>query len=183
MEEPILARIIIEMMGAPKEHLEETLRKFVEKVRKNHEVVSEDLAEPKPHEKLFTNFVELEMRFKKIEDLLNFCFEAMPSSIEILEPVSMKLDAGELSGYLNDMQERLHTLDMSLKNLKSEQQVLQTNAEALFKNLIILSLKQGPKKLTDLSRDAGIDEKHIKPLLKSLLDKKLIKEDDGTYSR
>jgi hypothetical protein len=183
MDEAVTARIIIEMMGGPKEHLQQTLKDFVKKVKQDHEVLSEEYADPKPHEQLFTTFVEMEMRFKKIEPLLNFCFEAMPSSIEILDPMKFTLEASELTGYLNDMQERLHTLDMSLKDTKSKQQLLQANAENLFKNLILLSLRQGPKKIGELAKDSGIDDEHIKPLIKFLLDKKLIKEKDGLYSR
>lgn len=182
-EGQILARLIIEMMGAPKEHVDETIRGFVQLLKqdKKLKLVQETFAEPLEKEGLFTTFVELEIWFESLPQLLNFCFEAMPSSVEVLEPASMNLQAVDLSGYLNDLQARLHTIDMALKNLTAEHEVLKKNAEALFTNLVFLSLRQGPKSLAELSDTMGIKEELLKPLLSEMVASKQLAEQEGRY--
>lgn len=182
-QDRVLARIIIELMGAPKEHLMDTVKNVIDAIKKDHEleVVSEETAEPNPHESMFTTFVEMEIWFKNLDKLFNFCFEAMPSSIEILEPTPLHITANDLSGYLNDMQARLHTLDMALKNLKSEKKVLSNNSDALLRNIVRLSVKAGPKSVEDISKDCGISKEDLKKILVGLADSTGIKEKEGKY--
>lgn len=184
-EGQVLARVIIEILGAPKEHIDKSLREFVGLLKDDRdvEVVKEDYAEPVPTDKLFTTFVELEVWFKNLPRLLTFCFEAMPSSVEILEPSVVHLGAMELSGYINDLQAKLHTVDMALKNLKAELEVLTRNADAIFKNLISLSLKNSPKGLSDLSQDTGIKETELEPLLRQLVTSNYLKQIDNKYQK
>ncbi|MFH0979097.1 MAG: hypothetical protein V1837_07400 [Candidatus Woesearchaeota archaeon] len=181
----VLARLIVEMIGTPKDHLEHTLTDFIKMLKDDSElkVVAEDYAEPVEKGKMFSTFVELEIWFKNVPRLLNFCFEAMPSSVEILEPVSLGLNAGEFSGYLNDLQARLHTVDMAIKELEAKKMILERNAEALLKNLITLSVKDSPKELSVLSDDVGINTEDLKPLVDHLVDKGYLKNSDGVYSR
>ena len=179
----VLARLIIEMLGAPKEHVETTLKDFVKMLKQDRdlEVVSEEFAEPDPKEGLFSTFVEIEIWFKNLPRLLNFCFEAMPSSVEILEPEVIYISAPQLSGYLNDLQARLHTLDMELKRFEAERTVLGNNADALFRNLVMLSLKHSQKSLNQLSTDLGIKPDELKPLLDQLVERASIKFNNGNY--
>jgi hypothetical protein len=181
----IQSRCIIEMLGAPKEHLDQTLKDFVKMLKddKELEVVAEEYADPLEQDSMFTTFVELEIHFKDIPRLLNFCFEAMTSSVEILDPETIMLPAHQLSSYLNDMQLRLHTLDSALKKIEVEHTLLGKNAEALFRNLVILSLEDHPKDLATLSSDLGIAKSELEPLLEQMAKISSIKLVDGKYSR
>lgn len=184
-EGQILARLIIEMLGAPKEHLDKTLKDFVKMLKEDRElrIVKEDFAEPELREGMFHTFVELEVWFKDLSRLFNFCFEAMPSSVEILEPENLNISAYQLSGYLNDLQARLHLLDMALKKVEAAHSVLGKNAEALFKNLIDLSIKNSPKELGELSDDLGINPDELKPLLEEMTNAGILRLDNGKYHR
>ena len=184
-EGQVLARIIIEMLGTPKEHVETTLREYVKSLKDERElkVVNEHIAAPEEYDQMFCAFAELEIWFKNISRLLNFCFEAMPSSVEIIEPMQLQLQAAELSGHLNDLQGRLHTLDMALKKVNAEHDVLKNNADALFRNLITLALKQGPKALSELSEVIGVQEDELESVLKGLLNIDYIKQSNGKYHR
>ncbi|MFH1511350.1 MAG: hypothetical protein ABIF10_06670 [Candidatus Woesearchaeota archaeon] len=183
-EGQVLARFIIEMLGAPREHVESTMRSFVDSLKqdKSLKVVSEDFAEPVEKDKLFATFVELEVNFKGIARMLDFCFEAMPSSVEIVEPASVRLNASELSGYLNDLQSRLHTIDMALKKVNAEHEVLKNNADALFRNLLV-SLLKSPKTLGELANETGIKEEELKPLAEQLVQSGFLRFENEKFMR
>ena len=114
---------IIEVLGKPKEHIEETIKAYVEKIKtnKNFIILNEKFSEAKPVEgNLFNVFVELEALAKNTEELVFFCFDYMPSSIEIIEPEEIVYKNREFAGFLNDLQARLHGIDMALNNIKQK---------------------------------------------------------------
>ena len=49
-------------------------------------VLNEEIADAKEKEKLWTTFVDMEMVVKGIPKLISFCFDYMPSSVEITKP-------------------------------------------------------------------------------------------------
>ncbi len=139
----ILVRTIIEMMGAPKEHIEKTLKDYVEKLKTDKEIsiVKEEIAPAKEQGKLFSVFAELDIRFRTAQKLVDFCFDSMPSSVEIIEPSQLTLDAGELSDTLNDMQAKIHRNDMIVKTLKAKGSLVDKNAKSLLRNFVFFSYR------------------------------------------
>ena len=119
--EKIKANAIIELVGAPKEHIEQTMEKVITLIEENkdQEILKKEITEPKEQEfphpqkkdekiKVWSTFAELEVSFKDFDTLTNFCFEFMPSSIDILEPLTLEIDAQEINNSLNDILARLH---------------------------------------------------------------------------
>ena len=105
-EKEIRARLIIEVVGLPKEHVSETLNKLIEKIRDDNVLILEkqEIFEPVELQdmKLFSSFVEADIKFPGIDKLVGFCFDFTPSSVEILEPMSFIFDAKFLNSMLND---------------------------------------------------------------------------------
>ncbi|MBI4154464.1 hypothetical protein HY498_00045 [Candidatus Woesearchaeota archaeon] len=95
---------------------------ILENIRKTKgwEVVDETIAPAEQIEKLFSSFAEVEIKFESLAQIIGFCFDFMPSSIEILEPSELKTDNLSMNGLLNDLIARLHRYDMFLKNLHAE---------------------------------------------------------------
>ena len=177
--QPLLVRAIVEMMGAPKEYIEETLKKYIEKLKKEGlQIQKEHFEEAKKQEQFFSTFVELEIKFEKVKDLLDFCFDSMPSSIEILEPENLTFESIQLSNLLNDLQGKLHEVDMIVKSTRAQKSLLDKNAMAVFQNFILYACKE-PKTLTELSELCGVKKHEIMGFLKTLVEeKRLVKEDD-----
>ncbi len=169
------------MLGAPKDYIEETLKNYVAKLKKDGlKITSEHFEEAQQQEQLFSAFVELEITFEKPKELLDFCFDSMPSSIEILAPEQLNFVTNELSHFLNDLQGRLHEADMVVKTVRAQKSVLDKNVTAVFNNFILYACKE-PKSLTDLSELCGVKKHELLAFLKNLVkDNRLIKEDD-TY--
>jgi len=184
-ERPIVSRLIIEMLGSPKEHLEKTIKAYIEKLKKEGPMELVNVHFEEPTEKgsnMFSMFAEIEAKFPKLTDLIAFCFDAMPSSVEVLEPFEMLLKTNDLSDFLNDMQSRLHQVDMRLKYFAAENKKLDKNALTLFNNFIAYALKQGDKTLEELSQVMGLPGKSLEPFLKVMLEEKRVVEKEGKYS-
>ncbi|MHA1988831.1 MAG: hypothetical protein ACW98D_19605 [Promethearchaeota archaeon] len=181
----IRCRIILEMLGKPKEHIEKTLKGFVEKIKQDtsYMVIKEEFAEAKEQETMWSSFVELEMVFNDIKSLLPFCFDYMPSSIEVIKPENINVKQNDLSNFLNDLQGRLHHVDMIAKKLKAETVVLKKNLNTSLKNVILLVL--GVKKISpleELSKFTGIKKEELNPFLEQLVKEEKIKKEEQGYS-
>ena len=79
--------------------------------------------------KFFSVITEVEISVENIEKLIGFCFDFMPSSIDVLEPSKLEIDARDINGFVNDLTARLHKYDMFLKNLKAHAGMLKKELE------------------------------------------------------
>ena len=177
---------IIEMLGKPKEHLEKTLKGYISALKKDKkvEILKEEYAEPEKDKdsKLYTIFVELEVLVNGTAKVIEFCFDYLPSSVEILDPSSLEYKSQDFSALLNDLQARLHQIDMALKNSNQENTVLKKNSAIFLRNIIYLSLKQGEKTIKELSKDCGVPEKELEKFLEILIKEKKLKKDKEIYN-
>jgi hypothetical protein len=177
---------IIEMLGKPKEHLEKTLKGYISVLKKDKKVdiLKKEYAEAEKDKdsELYTMFVELDVLVMGAGKVVDFCFDYLPSSIEILEPTSIKYQSQDFSALLNDLQARIHQMDMTLKNSNQENIVLKKNSAIFLKNIIYLSLKQGKKSIAGLSKDSGVPEKELEKFLDMLIKGKKIKKQKKVYS-
>ncbi len=180
----ITCRAVIEILGSPKEHVEKTLKDYLALIRKSKDfkIVDEFVSSAEPKEKLFGIFAELELIFKHPSKIIEFCFDYMPSSIEIIEPEELKFKSREMANMLNDLQAKLHKLDMFVKNIRAENTLLTKNAEAILRNNVLLVLKTGDKNLKELSKKIGLPEENTKNFLESLIKQKYIKKKGDKYN-
>ena len=120
----IISRVIIEIIGAPKEHVDNTLKNVEEQVKQEYDikVLKNKIFEAKQMEDkpFFSGFIEDEIEFKDFDRLTGFIFDFMPSSIEILEPPVFEIHVHDLNTMLNDLIAKLHQYDMVVKNLRAE---------------------------------------------------------------
>lgn len=132
----INAMMIIEVMGRPKEHLIEVLKKMADDVdkEKNISVVEKKFAEPtlvKGKEDLFTSFVELEVQTNNTMDLFILMFKYSPAHVEILEPENITLSNHDLTDALNEVTRRLHKYDEIARVIQMEKQILENKVKKL----------------------------------------------------
>ena len=180
----IRCRTIIEVLGKPKEHVEKSLNEYVEHIKKDSEliVLKEDYSEVKEQGKLWSQFVELELVIKGTSKLIAFCFDYMPSSLEVLKPEHLVMTNPEISNFLNDLQAKLHNVDMVVKQLKAENDFLKLNMNAIVSNAIIISLKISSLTLEQLSKVTGVHQKELEIFVEKLAKENKIKKENGLYS-
>jgi hypothetical protein len=183
-ERVIRVRAIIEMLGAPKEHVEGTLKRYVSQLkREGLDAVKEDYApaeETQP--KLYSAFVELEAWFPDLARLLAFCFDSMPSSVEVIEPASLTFDTRVLGNFLNDLQARIHETDALVKSVRANHKVLDANALNVFQNFIVFQLQNGPRTVDELAAPMGIVGDDLKPFLKRMQEQGRVSFDGMKYA-
>ncbi len=175
---------VIEIVGAPKEHVEDTLRMVLKKLReeKGVDVLGGKVHEPKPQGPFFSTFADLEVLVKDFATLINVCFNYMPSSIEIVEPAQFRLSPLNVSDLFNDLLGRLHEVDMRLKNTNAANILLDKNLNNLLKNAVLIILGSGSKTLGELSVKIGIAEQQLEPFLAKFADEKVVRKDGHHYT-
>ena len=176
---------IIEMVGKPKEHVEKTLKDYLAtlKDQKDIELVKQDFSEPKEIEgEMFSAFVEIELLTKGVGKLVDFCFDYMPSSIEIIEPESVKYRSYDFTAFLNDLQSRLHDLDMTVKTVNETNKQLNRNTENLLKNSIKLAISSGSDTIDKISSVLGISKENLSNIMETLVTANLISKDGEKFS-
>lgn len=179
----MLVRSLIEMMGAPKEHVESTLKGYVETWKENGvKIKKENYAEMEERDGLWSTFVELEVEFDNAAQIMGFALDALPASMEVMDPEQLEFQAQDMTALLNDMLGRLHETDMVVKNLRSQLQVIDKNALNTFRNFISYALRQEAMALEDIAKVVGADEKQLKPFLDKMLEENLLKLVEGKYT-
>ena len=133
-KQKVIARMIVEVIGSPKEHVEKTLIDVVMKFKgeKNVKLIKELSYEAEEVEnKMWSTFSELEFEAEDLKRLMELCFDFTPSSIEILEPAGMTLDSNDIMDFMNDVIARIHRYAMVIKNLQANSIVLQRELDEL----------------------------------------------------
>ncbi len=122
----IQAKLVIEILGTPKDHVETTMKKIIEKLREEEGVklLRETTYEAEQVKTLWSTFSDLEVEVEEISKFVGLCFDYMPSSVEILEPFKMEIETIQISDLLNDLLAKLHQVDMLLKNAIAENKIL-----------------------------------------------------------
>mgnify|MGYP006286722435 CR=1 FL=1 len=180
----IRARVILEVLGKPKDHVEKSMDIYLDKVKKDENLMvmkvdKSDIKEQK--EQVWSIFSELELVFKKLTDMIGFCFDYMPSSVEVLKPEKLSMSNLDLASIANDLQARLHTVDMSIKKLSMENRFLKNNLNKALENSIIVLLKMNKLTSEKIAKYTGMGEEQIEPFLKKMTDKGIVIKEGGLY--
>ena len=176
--------VIVELLGGPKEYIIETLQSYVEKIKaeQNHKVLKVDIAPAEAQEQLWSTFAEIELWVKDASTLAFLCFDYMPASIEIIEPETFHYRATDFAGFFNDLQMRLHRLDMIVKNLRAENKMMQINGSRLMRNNVLISLKEQDKDLKTLAKNVGIPPEQLEPFLDVMIEEDHLKKIGDHYT-
>ena len=183
-EGKILTRVIIEIVGKPKEHVDKALRVVIDNIKeqKNIEIVEKKLFNAEKQEEMFSAFTELGVLFKDIQALIGFCFDFMPSSVEILDPEKLSFNSNKFAGLINDLLAKIHQMNIKLVQNNTEKKVLEKNLVNVLKNTVMVLLNIKSMQLKQLSKNSGINEKELKLLLDSMIKEKIIDFKEKIYS-
>ena len=180
--QPVVVRAIIQMLGAPKEYIEQTLGKYIEKIEVEGLKIRSKTFEPAtPQGELFSAFVELVAEFKTVDSLMAFCFDSLPSSLEIMEPDVLEMKAFDFSNSLNDLQARLHDIEMQLKRVRGANELLDRNALELLRNFIAYVVKAKPLSPDQISPTVGVKVDDLRHFLDKMVEENRLSVKDGNY--
>lgn len=152
MENPkIKTSFIIEMMGRPAEHLDETLNKLVEEIGnvKGVSNVNKIVHPPKlvdekgikdeklknkidVKKELYTSFAEIGAEFDGLESMFTVVFNYMPSHFEIISPEEFKLKNSDFAGIVAAVIIRLHRYDEIAKKMSMDRIIIENRLREIF---------------------------------------------------
>jgi hypothetical protein len=122
-------RLIVEVAGFPKEHIENTIvllgKKFAEGLQ-SVKVTKRMVREPQQIKDsvIWSGFIEFHCDVEDLATLMGLMFDYMPSSVEILDPETVTESLQNLNDILNDLAARLHQYDATVKQLRAETRIL-----------------------------------------------------------
>tara|TARA_Y100000310_G_C20527794_1_gene736945 strand:- start:530 stop:1015 length:486 start_codon:yes stop_codon:yes gene_type:complete len=156
MEDKIIVSFIIEILGRPKEHLEESLKNVVKKLNdeKGVRIIESKIHEPrlleqKPEQginevkdkvekagmttenEIYTMFAEVEAELDDLNSLLVVSFNYMPSNIEISHPENFILKNVDIGSILTNTILRLHRYDELVKKISVDKAILEDKVKEL----------------------------------------------------
>lgn len=175
--------IIFEVVGKPKEHVEKTIKVYIENIKKEEDLhILKEEYEPAEDagEELFSTIAELEMLVSSFEKLTWLCINFSPASVEILEPAKLTIEQKEITHWLNDLLSKLHEIGMVQKTVRSQVDGLIRNFNAMTRNAILLVLKE-PATMETISKKIGMPADHAEKFIDALIKEKRIKKDKNTY--
>lgn len=148
MEQKIKASIVVEIMGRPKEHIVETMQKYIETMGKEKgiAVLSSKVHEPKKIEhkdregkvievseemQLYTTFAEIIIEAENMIGFVSICMGYMPAHVEIFEPAELKMNNFEINSILNHWMAKMHHYDAIAKAALTQNQALTNKLKEL----------------------------------------------------
>ena len=185
MEPKIVFRAVIEVAGRPQEYVQSALKEYLENLQKDKKftILHQELAaiEKQDEQELWATFAEVEIKTRAVGDIISFCFDYMPSVVDILEPEVLNLNGRDLSFLFNDLQARLHQVDMVAKQLRLENEHQRKNTQDLLGNYIVVILRSQNLTSAQLSHLTGVNQDQLEDFLDQLIDQKKIDLKEGIY--
>ena len=131
-KQKIIVTAIVEVLGSPQSHVEDTLKLLLKKIGegqtwkmlKGQAFEAKEVKNEKDKTSLWTGFIDIELEFKRFEDLTGFCFDHYPSSIEIIEPEYLNIRNNDFSALFNDLSARLHKTHEIVKDVHASNKLL-----------------------------------------------------------
>ena len=182
-------RVIFEIIGRPKEHIEQTIKAYIENIKTKEtdiHVLSEDYEpaeelEGEDKEGLFGVMAEVEMLVPNIQKLTWLVINFSPASVEVLEPSELTLDQRTIGEWITDMLAKLHEIGMFQKSIASQNEGLIRNFNAMTRNAIILCLQDSEKDINYISKKIGMNNEHTEKFLNALVKEGKIKKEKNNY--
>ncbi|MBS3109492.1 hypothetical protein J4227_03105 [Candidatus Woesearchaeota archaeon] len=177
-------RIIVEMIGKPKEHMEATFNDLLKKFSDEKDIciTKKTISKTKKDGELFSRFAEVEFWAKDLSTLFGIGFDYMPSSVEIIKPEQVVFQVHRLNAYLNELQGKLHHVDMLAKTAQTEKAIVSDNFFKMMANSIMLSLANGPRTAIEIAKFTGISAEVLQNKLASLAEDKKIRKEGDKYA-
>jgi hypothetical protein len=179
----ILTKVIFEMAGNPKEHVEGTLKKYIDLIKQDPDYIfmNEFMAPCEERDdKVWSTFFESDILVASFDKLDLLCFNMAPASIEVIEPEQFSLTQKQVTDIYTNLIAKLHEVSISNKNFTSENELLKVNLNRAIRNCVILALVE-PKNPDELAAKVGIDKEHLQPFIDAMLKEKTIMQENNKY--
>jgi hypothetical protein len=186
MKGAVLCQVAFEILGNPKEYVENTIRSYVNNIRNDSGIMilSEEYGEAEAVEgDLWSTYVDCEMLFENLEKINWLCINFMPASLEIIAPEELRFSDKDLTMWFNDLLAKLHEISASVRETTTKDQLAVKTMNALIQNIIILATEHYHK-TKEISEKTGMPEAQLQPFFDALIKQgKLEKKGEEYYHK
>ncbi len=177
--------LVVELAGRPKEHAEQTFKIVVNRFTEEDGVhVVEGKVHPaKEQDNYFITFAEFDALIKDYRTLVRIIFDYLPSSVEIVEPSTVKMKLVDFNNFVNDMVGGLHRIDLKLKENNVLKAKLEKNSTQLLRNFVEELLRAGPMSTERLADRVGISAENMVKFLEAFEKQKVFAQNDGAWHK
>jgi glycosylphosphatidylinositol transamidase (GPIT) subunit GPI8 len=182
----IQAKIIFEIVGSPKKHVDDTIKAYLQSIKQDKEVIflKEDIAATMDAgEGMYSTYAEVEVLIKGIQRFTWICFNFMPANIEIIRPKELVIKDKKFTDWVNDLLAKLHEVNTSQVAMQNQFSNMLNNINAIVRNIILLALEKNSLTAVDIAKKVGTKTKDIEPVLKAMIEEKKIKKKGKKYSK
>ena len=182
----ILAQVSFELIGNPKEHVERTIRGFVNNIKNDSQitVINEEFGEAEKTEgNLWGVYADTEMLVNNLDKFTWLCINFMPASIDIIAPEELRFKEKELTNWYNDLLAKLHEISHTVREANVYKEAITKGMNALIQNAVILAAEYHHKP-EEIGKKLGIPEKQLQPFFDALVKNgKLEKKGSNYYKK
>jgi len=170
----IHARLILEILGRPKDYVTESLSILIDKLKEEKDIkildkIVHEPVEVKEAKDLYTTFAEVEAKFNSFEYFISILFRYMPSNVEVFSPETFKLNSADVNSLSNMLITRLHQYDAIVKQAIGEKDILVNQLKILKSNQV--------------NHNIVVKESIDKEVKTDKLEKKEVKKTDKTIKK
>jgi|SRR3989344_501378 len=172
--EKLQARMVLEILGRPAEHIKNSLSLLLEKLEKEKGVklIEKKINDPiyvKDSKDLFTTFGEVILELDSLDVYFGLIFAYMPANMEILTPEKITLRNDEISILANRLLTRLHDYDALAKRIVHERNFLLQKLREVAPHMFKSHAKENNPKMEEetKSKKTRIKKSKIKKSKKS----------------
>lgn len=172
----IHTRILFQLVGYPKEHVEKTLKDYVITIgtEETIKIIKEDYTPAEKQDKVYSSLAEVDMLVKDFETMTKICFDYMPASIEIMDPKELTFKRKDIKNWTNDLIAKLHEVAIISKELRMQNEAVIRNSTTLVRNAVLFAAKKGMT-LREIAAALGLTQNNVKPFADTLIKEGKIK--------
>lgn len=185
MTNDIRVNFILEIIGNPKDHIQQTINLVLDQINENDEITvqSKDVSDAeKTEDDLWAIFADVDATVKDITTVGHIANNYNPASIELVEPATIEIERKDFNDLFADTLAKLHINNTQIQKLKSVKEDMTRNLNALVRNAVILSLEDDDKTQDEIADDLGINPDDLDELLDTMEDENRLRENEGTYT-
>jgi len=184
----IRADLIFEIIGNPVEHVESTIKGYIEHIGTDPgiEIINKNFAKTEPTEddpRLFSSICDVDLLAKGLQKLHWLCLNFMPASVEITEPAKITFEPRILTTSINDLLAKLHEIATLSKQSTLQNQLMLQNINVLVRNSVLICIDNNIRTTKDICKSVGIPQKELSPVFDAMIKEKKIQKKGKEYIR
>lgn len=182
----IQVKILFEVIGNPKDHINKTVLLLKDKIEAEDGVVfiNSEIGEAEDAgDGLFGAFIDAEVLVKNFYRLSYLAFNYMPANIDIMAPSKFDFKEKDMTNFFADMLALLHETNTRHIEANSKVKGMQVNFNALLQNSVYNMLSNKELDASSIGEPLGLKTEYITPYLEDMIKIGLLKKNNGKYSR